>query len=401
MRVLSLFDGISCGRVALERAGIDITTYIASEVDKYALKVSRENYPDIVQLGDVKNVAAMVSQGLLGKIDLLIGGSPCQGFSFAGKQLAFDDPRSVLFFEFVEVLKAARAINPDMKFMLENVRMKKEHLSVITEIIGVEPVCINSALVSAQNRVRYYWCNWLVSQPADRGIMLRDVLESNDTDKTKSRTIRTGGLTSPPEARQNWATIGVIKDRDELKLRNDKAMCLDANYHKGADNHGQRRFVARVANVNPSGRGMNGWVFDPDAGLAPTITTNKGEGSKIMTGAAIRGREETVLEVRKDEKSNSLLADGHQSRLVVVSQYPRGKNAGFNKAMDKCPTLSASRQEQNLKVNYRKLTPVECERLQGLPDNYTRAVSATQRYKCLGNGWQVDTVEHIFREMQK
>lgn len=130
MNILSLFDGMSCGRIAAERAGLKVDKYYASEVDKHAIKVSQANWPDIVHLGDVTKWREW--QIDWAGIDLLIGGSPCQGFSFAGKQLAFDDPRSALFFVYVDILNHIRSLNPEVKFMLENVKMKKEHLSVIS-----------------------------------------------------------------------------------------------------------------------------------------------------------------------------------------------------------------------------------------------------------------------------
>lgn len=177
INVLSLFDGMSCGRIALDRAGIKVGKYYASEVDKYAIKVAQANWPENIQLGDVTNWRNWDIEW--DSIDLLIGGSPCQGFSFAGKQLAFDDPRSKLFFDYVDVLSHMRSLNTEFKFMLENVKMKKEHLAVISDLLGVEPVFINSALVSAQNRQRYYWANWEISQPDDKGIMLADVVGIN------------------------------------------------------------------------------------------------------------------------------------------------------------------------------------------------------------------------------
>src|SRR5690606_18870286 len=167
INVLSLFDGMSCGQIALERAGIKVNNYFASEIDKHAIKVTQHNYPNTIQLGDVTQVKGED----LPKIDLLIGGSPCQGFSFAGKQLNFEDPRSKLFFEFVRLLKEC---NPKY-FLLENVVMKKEFEQVITEHLGVEPIKINSALVSAQNRERLYWANFPIEQPKDKGIKLIDI----------------------------------------------------------------------------------------------------------------------------------------------------------------------------------------------------------------------------------
>lgn len=186
MIVLSLFDGMSCGRLALERAGVQVTKYYASEVDKYAIQVSKNNYPDVIQLGDINNW----TNWSIETPDLVIGGSPCQGFSFAGKQLAFDDPRSALFWKYVEIV---RHYKPKY-FLLENVRMKKEHLQVITDALGVEPICINSALVSAQNRVRYYWTNIPnVTQPTDKGIVLKDIIEHGVCDRDKSFCIDASG----------------------------------------------------------------------------------------------------------------------------------------------------------------------------------------------------------------
>lgn len=176
MNVLSLFDGMSCGQIALERAGVKVSKYYASELDKYAITVTQANYPDTVQLGDVTRWSDWDFDWA--GIDLLIGGSPCQGFSFAGKQLAFDDPRSKLFFVYVDILNHIQSANPEVKFLLENVRMKKEYLDVISEQLGVEPVLINSSLVSAQNRQRYYWANWEFGQPEDRGLVLADILEA-------------------------------------------------------------------------------------------------------------------------------------------------------------------------------------------------------------------------------
>lgn len=169
MKVLSLFDGMSCGQIALQKAGIPVNAYFSSEIDKFAMKVAGDNFPFMRAMGDVTNVRAELLPG----IDLLIGGSPCQGFSFAGKQLNFEDPRSKLFFEYVRLKKA---LKPEF-FLLENVIMKKECVDIISEYLGVEPIMINSALVSAQNRKRLYWTNIKVQQPEDKKIFLKDVIE--------------------------------------------------------------------------------------------------------------------------------------------------------------------------------------------------------------------------------
>ena len=186
MKVLSLFDGMSCTQLALKNLGVNVETYYSSEIDKYAIQITQKNFPDTIQLGDIKDIKGED----LPEIDLIVAGSPCQGFSFAGKQLAFDDPRSALFFEFIRLLKEVKP----KYFLLENVRMKKEHMEVINQQIsevypevgsgtlfgGVEPILINSALLSAQNRQRYYWTNIPnIEQPDDLGIVLRDILEDH------------------------------------------------------------------------------------------------------------------------------------------------------------------------------------------------------------------------------
>ena len=210
MNVLALFDGHSGGQIALEVAGIPCSKYIASEINKYARKVTETIYPETISMGDVTKWREWDIDWA--SIDLLMGGSPCQGFSMAGKQAGTTailngekvivDSRekylelkeqgaeflsqSYLFWEYILCLDHVKKQNPDVLFFLENVKMKKEFLSLITNAIGVEPVFINSALVSAQNRQRYYWCNWKVTQPEDRGIMLADILESDYADRDLS-----------------------------------------------------------------------------------------------------------------------------------------------------------------------------------------------------------------------
>lgn len=354
MNVLSLFDGMSCGRLALDRAGITVNKYYASEIDKYATKVSEANYPDIIRLGDINNWKSWD----LEKIDLIIAGSPCQGFSFAGKQLAFDDPRSALFFTFLDILNTIKCYNPKVKFMLENVRMKKEYLDVISDKLGVEPVIINSALVSAQNRVRFYWCNWEVNQPSDKGILLKDIIANAQTER-------------------------------------DKSHCLDANYYKGASweqyktKHRRQQVLCNQVGVASDIKGNDSIkrIYGTD-GKSPCLTTMGGghREPKILCGAirgryivdgkradtkvdSMAGKTEQRVEVREDEKTNCLTTV-QKDNVVMLD-----------------------------KTQYRKLTPLECERLQTVPDNYTNHVSNTQRYKMLGNGWTVDVIAHIFKEL--
>jgi len=303
MNVLSLFDGMSCGQIALEKVGFQVDKYFASEIDKHAIKVAKANYPDTVHLGDVRDVKA----DDLPQIDLLIGGSPCQGFSFAGKQLNFDDPRSKLFWEYVRLL---RELQPKY-FLLENVKMKQESMDVITEALGVEPIFINSNLVSAQNRQRYYWTNIPMDKlPDDKGIMLKDILEDGFVDR-------------------------------------DKAHCIDANYFKGGnlksyfEKH-RRQLVfsddglCHVGDADLKGHGYVRRVYHPD-GKAPSLCAASG---------------------------------GNLEPKTFISPD-----------------------------SWRKLTPLECERLQTVPEGYTAHVSNTQRYRMLGNGWTVDVITHILKGM--
>ena len=277
MNVLSLFDGMSCGQIALNKAGIKYDKYFSSEIDKFAIQVTQHNYPETIQIGDVLNVKGSD----LPKIDLMFGGSPCQGFSFAGKRLNFEDPRSKLFFEFVRLRDELKP----KYFLLENVKMKKEHEDVITEHMGVEPIRINSKLVSAQSRERLYWTNVPnIEQPEDKGILVKDILDYTTQHKSL-----------PPKTIQ-------------------------------AQIHYAKNYKA--------------------TGKAPTLTRE--------------------------------LAHGW------------GKNI-----TPKCYIeIKAITGEDRL------FTPLECERLQTIPDNYSSIVSNTQRFNLLGNGWTVDVITHIFKNME-
>lgn len=226
INVLSLFDGISCGQVALNCAGIKVNNYFASEIDKHAIKVTQSNHPNTKQIGDVTKVKA----NDLPNINLLIGGSPCQGFSFSGKQLNFEDPRSKLFFEFVRLIKEVKP----KYWLLENVVMKQEYQDVISQHLGVEPVKLNSALTSAQNRVRLYWANFDITEPIDQGIGLEDVLE--DTEMIGPSAIRgrrlnkatiLGSRLDERGKRQDYDKTVPITQCLEVRASNrDKSNCL-------------------------------------------------------------------------------------------------------------------------------------------------------------------------------
>jgi DNA-cytosine methyltransferase len=299
INVLSLFDGISCGQIALERQGFEIDNYFASEIDKYAMQITMANYPNTKQLGDVRNVTAEQ----LPKIDLLIGGSPCQGFSFAGAGLNFEDERSKLFFEFVRL---KNELTPKY-FLLENVKMKQEFQDIISEQLGVKPILINSSLVSAQNRERLYWTNIpVIGQPTDKGILLKDIIEDGQVLKDKSQTI--------------LATLYKENAKSMIK-RNKQGLLI-------------------LKNIYPR-KGQNGNVY-----------SIFGKCKTLSAGVGIKGN---GIGSSNAPKIESINADG-----------------------------------------WRKLSPLECERLQTVPDGYTKYVSDTQRYKALGNGWTVDVISFIF-----
>jgi DNA (cytosine-5)-methyltransferase 3A len=226
MNVLSLFDGLSCGQIALNRTNIRYNKYFASEIDKHAIKVTQHNYPNTIQLGDVTQIKGFN----LPQIDLIIGGSPCQGFSFAGKQLNFEDPRSKLFFEFIRL---KNELQPKY-FLLENVVMKQEFQNVITEFTGVQPIKINSSLVSAQNRERLYWTNIPdVTQPNNKNINLYDILEDIGVDgeyfdKTKlnKATILGRRLDSRGKRMDYDKTIPITQCLEVRATNRDKSNCL-------------------------------------------------------------------------------------------------------------------------------------------------------------------------------
>lgn len=347
MNVLSLFDGISCGRVAFERARVPITSYHACEIDKYAIKIAQKNYPDTIQHGSVVGYSPEY------KVDLLIGGSPCQGFSFAGKGLAFDDPRSKLFFEYVRILNEIRKINPDVKFLLENVGMKKEYLNIISKFLGVEPFFINSSLVSAQERKRYYWTNIPnISLPKDKKITWGDIRERGVNENKFYYTASA------------MAWLGKRSQAKEkiLRVHNDeeKMQMLEASHHK---KYSSQRFfgIVDIPNSEQSIGSMRGRRIDP-------LTMKRADYSNIEPIQHI--------EFRYDGKSNCLSTVGKDNIVVPFTLPYRIPLHGFF---------------------FRYITPLECERLQTLPDNYTHGVSDSQRYRMCGNGWTVDVVAHIFR----
>jgi DNA-cytosine methyltransferase len=368
MNVLSLFDGKSCGQIALDRVGIKVDNYFACEIDKFAMKITNKNYPSTIQLGSVTDLHGV--DILLPKIDLLIGGSPCQGFSFAGKQLNFEDPRSKLFFEFVRILEEVRQVNPDVLFMLENVRMKKEYQDIISSYLGCEPVIINSSLISAQNRVRLYWTNIPnITQPKDKEIVISDITEDGFG---KIGAMRGRYIVDGKRQDGKMKTAGLTTQRIELR-KGEKSNYVTT---VGKDN----LVIKKIMNVNPSANGMNGWVYDADC-KAPTLTTNKGEGTKIG-----------MYQLNPSLESNGI-QPYQQNRIYDVN----GKNVALSASLGGRYKIGYIDEQA---IIYRTLTPIECERLQTVPDHYTEGVSNSQRYKMLGNGWTIDVIAHIFKNIK-
>lgn len=430
--VVSLFDGMSCLQLALNSAGIKPSKYFASEIDKYAMQVTMANFKNTIQIGDVRNVKGSD----LGFIHILAGGSPCQSFSFAGKRkgmstkdnieiLTLDhyldlknqnfefEGQSYLFWEYMRILEELRVINPNIKFLLENVLMGEKWQKILTRAIGINPIKINSALLSAQNRQRLYWTNIFaapdglfgdlvckIPQPKDKGILLKDILETDVDDKyfISSAMIN---------------RISRYKNGEKCFANNEKSMCLAAGYYKqGRDNQ-----LITVHNTMPrsskTGKG----------GIGP-LSRNDGKTYCLDTGntnvieikcVAMRGRNpdnpksriaglqtEQQLEPRNDGKTNCLTSVQKDNLVAYGCDYR--KDEGFRvRKTEKSSTLMARAREDiygtrlvKTQSNIRRLTPIECERLQTVPDNYTNHVSDTQRYRMLGNGWTIDVIAYIF-----
>lgn len=465
MNVLSLFDGMSCGQIALKQLGVTPDKYYASEIDKFAIGQTQLNFPNTIQLGSVVDVD--VSK--LDRIDLLIGGSPCQSFSFAGKRAGMStkyneeiytlsrylelkkegfefEGQSYLFWEYMRILNDIRKYNPDVKFLLENVEMGNKWERVLSEAIGVFGVHINSALVSAQNRKRIYWTNIRtkevglfgeihadIPQPEDKGILLRDILESevdekyylsdavlkrmlnphksftpqinpektgclstgNNSSKMsfdsgttfisidgKSKTARTGGRASATK-KHNWDIIKVDKQS------NPKA------------NHSDMDLVCVAA------RGRE------YACLTPKRTEYGKQIRKAYEAGDIAEQRKNIqqLEPRLDGKTNTLTSV--QKDNLVMQLNPSKESGGKQPYQQnrvyadygKSPAILAeiicgshAVKESQL---IRRLTPTECARLQTVPDWYEWRCSDTQQYKMLGNGWTVDVIAHILSFLNK
>jgi len=405
MIVLSLFDGMSCGQQALERINCKVDKYFASEIDKHAIKVTMANYPDTIQLGDVRSID--VSQ--LPKIDLLLGGSPCQSFSFAGKRKGMStkdnveiltlehylelksqnfefEGQSYLFWEYMRILNNIKQINPNALFLLENVEMGEKWEKILSKAIGVNGIHINSSLVSAQNRKRIYWTNIgmkpsglfgdlesIIQQPKDKGIILKDILESEVDQKYYLSEVAVNGiLKHKAEQKEKGFGFGAV-----IKKENEKMNALKVG-GKGVDDLVQIVVHNTMPRSSKTGKGGTGPLSRNDG---KTYCLDTGQ-TNVVQIVAMRGR-------NPDNPSDRTTGAPTEQRLE-----PRTDN--------KTNFLTTVQKDNLLNLNnaIRRLTPIECERLQTVKDNYTNHVSDTQRYRMLGNGWTIDVIAHILSYME-
>ena len=353
MIVLSLFDGMSATQQALKELGVPVSLYYASEIDSYAIKITQKNFPDTIQLGDVCNVS------IADHIDLIVAGSPCQDLSFAGKGKGLAGERSGLFFEAIRIIKEAKAINSNVKVLIENVRMKQEHMDTMSDALSealeerVTPQLLNSGLVSAQNRQRLYWYNWQsIEEPEDRGLVLKDILETTVDDKY---------------------------------LAGQKLL----DNYVGGDQ------------LNPSYKSQANTIHDHTK-KSPTICAGThGYAIGYVDGNHFKyGEMEEIFRSKVSDKEFKLSRDG----LCHIGNAKLSGNQTIKRVYHKsgkAPTLTTmggGHREPKVYVGdmkFRKLTPLECTRLQTFPDGYCDGVSNTQAYKMLGNSFTVEMVKCI------
>lgn len=419
INVLALCDGMSCGQIALTELGVPINRYYASEIDKFAIKQTHHNFPRTIQLGNIENWREWDID--FKSIDLILAGTPCQGFSFAGKQLAFDDPRSRLFFVFVNILNHIRNLNPDVKFLLENVNMKKSHLEVISRYTGVFPCRINSNLVSAQNRDRWYWTNVKtkqvglfgevysdIPQPKDRCILLRDILEKDVDEKYYLSDKMSGWLNKHAEKRQV---------KINLNDGSDKTGCLTATAQVKQNLSTEYVCIAQRGRNpdNPTSRKAGlptEQRFEPNlSGKTNCLSTVAKDNLILQLGLGFNKggvhHDKTPTVLSNSWEQNNLLCIGgiKQGKFQsgITSDFSQG--ARVYSVDHKSTTLNALGGGQGAKTglyldNYRirRLTPKECARLQTIPDWYEWIVSDTQIYKQCGNGWTIEVIKHILSQ---
>lgn len=410
--VVSLFDGMGCLQISFEKLGIKPTKYFAAEIDKHCNKLTKILYPDTIQLGDVRNVKGSD----LGFVHFLGGGSPCQSFSFAGKQKGMStkceieittldhylklkeqnfefEGQSYLFWEYIRILKELREINPNIIFLLENVVMSKKWEKVLSEAIGINPVKINSALLSAQNRKRLYWSNintypdsifsvkFEIPQPKDKGIFLKDILEKEVDEKYFLSDKSINYLEKRKEDNEKCKRgFGAV-----YPGLNEKSSCIDTRY--GALRNSGETYIKCAAM-----RGRN--PENPKSRISGLPT-------------------EQTLESRNDGKTNCLTSV--QKDNLVIQLNPSKESGGKqpyqqNRLYDTNginPSLTTLWNGSNWINTYpiRRLTPRECGRLQTVPEYIldkilSSGISDTQLYKMFGNGWTIDIIVYILSFMK-
>lgn len=377
---------MSCGQIALRELGVPIDRYYASEIDKHAIAQTQLNFPDTIQLGDVEKWREWNIEWE--EIDLLLAGSPCQGFSLAGKMLGHDDPRSRLYWVFLDILHHVQKLNPNVKYLLENVRMRPSDELRINESLGIRPVVINSALVSAQNRVRLYWSNiqtkseglWGelltdIPQPADRGIYIGDILDDEVDEKYYMRnlSINEEAIESIAHTQEGKASDVVKLDKKlKPKAQQDKASCLTAGGHSGG-NHSDMDIL---------------YIRDP--WLRKNLRSPSDKANALLSCSYKGARANGMSVVPGTWRTHK---DGQGFRSTAGGKAPcipaRARNDGSGQPVAKIGCM------------LRRLTPNECARLQTIPDWYKWGCSDTQAYKMLGNGWTVEVIKHILSHIIK
>ena len=441
LNVVSLFDGMSCLQIALNQLGISPTKYYASEIDKYAMQVTMANFPNTIQIGDVRNVKGSD----LGFVHLLGGGSPCQSFSFAGKRKGMStkceieiltlyhylelkeqnfefEGQSYLFWEYVRILKELREINPDIYFLLENVEMGKKWEEILTRAIGINPIKINSALVSAQNRKRLYWTNigtepdglfgdlvCKIPQPKDKGILLKDILEDEVDEKYFLSEKMLSWLNRHSDKKQSE---GCGFKFEPTTVNNKSKILTTKSGTRIDDNYIVHNTMPRSSKTGKGGTGPlsrnDGKTYCLDTSNTNVIEVRevKQLNPSLESGGKQPYQQNRIYDV--DGISPALCA--HKSDLIIsgtLRTHNDGK--GFREVVSgKGATIPARAREDgscqnvvSIDSNIRRLTPTECERLQTVPDGYTAHVSDTQRYKMLGNGWTIDVIVHIMKHLKK
>ena len=359
MNVLALFDGISCGQIALERAGIKVDNYFSCEIDNFARQIIKKNYPNTIEVGDIKDFEQWI--GSLPKIDLLTAGFPCQAWSVAGKMKGDNDPRGSLVHDLISVWNYLKDKNSNLKFLFENVKMKKVFLNYINKLFGVEPILINSALVSAQNRERYYWTNIEgVTQPKDKGILVRDIIvQTYDNMVHPARLVnqRVDDNFHRKDGNKDYEVSRILVSKE-----NGKSDCITAG--------GGHAYLTSL----PNGKYFKeGKVFGYNKDVKRVEYENTGKKEVPTTFSRMKSR----MKTNEREKAHTICASDHKG--INGNQ---GRNAVYNGSQ------------------YRAFLPIEYERLQTIPDNYTEGLSRSQRYKTTGNGWTVDVIAHILSFMK-